>query len=122
MSALHSIGAVVACGVLWLAGELFCEVAWGVLRFILTIPFIPVHWAVVSALSGPRQVGWLRAFVGAALALAAGAMLAIATAGQATPLPGSAAVMLVTAVLALIEVERAWKEAKDFAASRALAS
>lgn len=122
MSALHSIGAVVASGVLWLIGELFCEVAWEVLRFILTLPFIPVHWAIVSALSGPRRVRWLRVFIGAALATAAGGMMLIATAGAGAPLPGSAAVMLIVSVLALIEVERAWKEAKTFPAGRALAS
>jgi hypothetical protein len=122
MNALHGIAATAACGVLWLLGELFCELAWGVLRFILTIPFLPVHWAIVSALAGPRRMGWLRVFIGASLALAVGGMWVIATADDAAPLPGSGALLLVAAVLALIEVEQAWKEAREFLAKRAIAS
>lgn len=122
MNALHGIAATVACGILCLLGELFGEFIWGILRFILTLPFLPVHWAIVSALSGPRRTGWLRVFIGASLALALGGMMVIATADGAAPIPGSGALLLVAAVLALIEVEHAWKEANEFLAERAAAS
>jgi len=122
VNALHGIAATAACGVLWLLGELFCELAWGVLRFILTLPFLPVHWAIVSALSGPRRMGWLRVLISASLALAGGGMMVIATAHDAAPLPGSGALLLVGAVLALIEMEHAWKDANEFLARRAAAS
>jgi len=118
MHTLYTLAAALACGILWLLGELLGEVIGTLLLGILTLPFLPVHWAIVGVLAGPRKIAWLRGFIALSLLFALGGVMVIATANE-VPLPTSGGVMLIGAVLGLVEVERAWKEAKAFLAHRA---
>jgi len=107
MSALQTVGSGLVCALLWLLCELFGQLLLG----IILLPFVPVHWAIVSALCGPARRAWLRGMVGTSLAAAAVGSLLVATV-PTSPWPAVGITLVGTAILCLLELERASREAK----------